>query len=95
MRIRGAASNSVTCDPNALKIEARCTPVALEPITSMEGRGGGEDPGVAVGARQVEAGKVEPAWHAAGADDDLAGVESRCMLALDHVGFVGGPLVMP
>ena len=37
MRIRGAASNSVTCDPKALKIEASCTPVAPAPITSIEG----------------------------------------------------------
>ena len=37
MRIRGAASNSVTRDPKALKIEASWTPVAPAPITSIEG----------------------------------------------------------
>ena len=37
IRIRGAASYSVTCDPNASKIEATCTPVAPPPITSIEG----------------------------------------------------------
>ena len=36
-RIRGAASNRVTRDPKALKIEATCTPVAPAPITSIEG----------------------------------------------------------
>ena len=34
--MRGAASNSVTRDPKALKIEATCTPVAPAPITSSE-----------------------------------------------------------
>jgi hypothetical protein len=33
----GAASNSVTLDPNALTIEATCTPVAPAPTTSIEG----------------------------------------------------------
>ena len=36
MRIRGAASNRVTRDPKALKIEATWTPVAPAPITSIE-----------------------------------------------------------
>ena len=36
MRMRGAASNRVTRDPNALKIEATWTPVAPAPITSSE-----------------------------------------------------------
>ena len=36
MRMRGAASNSVTRDPKAPKIEATCTPVAPAPITSIE-----------------------------------------------------------
>ena len=43
MRIRGAASKSVTCEPKALKIEATCTPVAPAPITSMDG-GAAEKP---------------------------------------------------
>ena len=36
MRMRGAASNRVTRDPKALKIEATWTPVAPAPITSSE-----------------------------------------------------------
>ena len=40
-----------------------------------------------MGARQVEAGELESAWHAAGADDALRGVEARGVLALDHVRF--------
>ena len=40
-----------------------------------------------MGARQVEAGEVKSAWHAAGADDDLRGVQSWGVLALDHVRF--------
>ena len=36
IRMWGAASNSVTRDPNALKIEATWTPVAPAPITSSE-----------------------------------------------------------
>ena len=37
IRIRGAASNRVTRDPKALKIEASCTPVAPAPTTSIDG----------------------------------------------------------
>ena len=40
-----------------------------------------------MGAGQLEAGEVESAWHAAGADDDLRGVEAWGVLALDHVRF--------
>ena len=40
-----------------------------------------------MGARQVEPGELESARHAAGADDDLRGVEARGVLALDHVRF--------
>ena len=41
-------------------------------------------------ARQLEAGEVESAWHAAGADDALRGVEAWGVLGLDHV-RVGEP----
>ena len=37
IRILGAASNRVTCDPKALKMEASCTPVAPAPTTSIDG----------------------------------------------------------
>ena len=90
MRIRGAASNSVTRDPKALKIEASCTPVAPAPITSIDG--GAEERVQASLWVQVklEAGELESAWHAAGADDDLRGAQARGVLALDHV-RVGEP----
>ena len=55
MRMRGAASNRVTCDPKALKIEATCTPVAPAPITSSESGAEVEAPGVAVGGGELEA----------------------------------------
>src|SRR5262249_39207939 len=36
-RIRGPASKSSTLDPNALKIDATCAPVAPPPITTIDG----------------------------------------------------------
>ena len=38
-----------------------------------------------MGAGQLEAGEVESAWHAAGADDALRGVQAWGVLGLDHV----------
>ena len=35
-RMRGPASNSCTCEPNALKIDATCAPVAPAPTTIIE-----------------------------------------------------------
>ncbi len=43
-----------------------------------------------MGASQLEAGEVESAWNAAGADDDLRGVQAWGVLGLDHV-RVGKP----
>ena len=87
MRIRGAASNSVTRDPKALKIEASCTPVAPAPITSIDG-GAEERVQASLWVHaSSKPGKVESAWHAAGADDALRGVKSWGVLALDHVRF--------
>ena len=48
-------------------------------------RHGGQRPGVAVGARQLEPGHVEPATDAAGADDDLVRNEARAALRRERV----------
>ena len=77
MRIRGAASNSVTRVPNALKIEASCTPVAPAPMTSIDG-GAVERVQASLWVHaSSKPGELESAGPAAGADDDLRGVEAR------------------
>ena len=53
-KIRGAASNSCTRDPRALKIDATCTPVAPAPTTSMDAGTPARLPRVAVGRGQFE-----------------------------------------
>ena len=84
IRMRGAASKRVTREPNALKIDATCTPVAPAPITSSDG-GHREAPGVAVGTVNSKPGSGSRRDVATGADDDLSGPQPRRVLAFDRV----------
>ena len=84
-RMRGPAWKSWTREPNALKIDATCTPVAPPPMTSIDGGTAVEAPRIAVGGGQLEAGNRQPAARATRAEDDLVGLEPQPALGLDGV----------
>ena len=79
----GAASNTVTRDPKALKIEA-WTPVAPAPITSRES-GADERRHASLWVQVSETWHWKLPRHAAGAHDDVRASHSRSVVALDHV----------
>ena len=96
MRMRGAASNSVTCDPKALKIEATWTPVAPAPITSSESGADSRRQASLWVLVSSKPGSGSRARRAPGAHDDVGGSQSGSVLALDHVrlGEAGGSGVL-
>ena len=84
-RMRGPRWKSCTREPNALKTEATCAPVAPAANHQHRRRHGGQAPGVAVRVRELESGDVEPPTDSARAKDEFFRLQPQPGRRFDRV----------